>query len=112
MNAWMIGASYAGGAFACSAWAREWARRKGLDARFWSTAAWATGPLAVAAVGLARANAALCPHCMEPMRFEQRWCPTCRALETGIVPDLPGREALPVEADPIFPLGYFEPAAA
>jgi hypothetical protein len=109
MNAWMIGLSYAGGAVACSAWAREWARRKGLNARAWGVAGWAAGPFAIAAVGLARPHAALCPHCLQPMRFEQRWCPTCRAQDT-FVPDLPGREAAPAGAD----LDYdgLEPAAA
>lgn len=111
MNGWMIGLTCAGGAFACSAWAREWARRKGLDSRFWGAAGWAAGPLAVAAVGVARPKAALCPHCLEPMRFEQRWCPTCRAADT-FVPDLPGRIAEAAEAEAIFVYCDCESAAA
>lgn len=111
MDGWMIGLICAGGAFACSAWAREWARRKGLDSKFWGVAGWATGPLAVAAVGVARPNAALCPHCLQPMRFEQRYCPSCRAADT-FVPDLPGRVAEPAEAEAIFVYGEPEPAAA
>lgn len=111
MNAWMIGLGYAGGAFACSAWAREWARRKGLDSKFWGASAWAAGPLAVAAVGFAPARAALCPHCLQPMRFEQRWCPTCRAHDT-FVPDLPGRDPVPEEAEAVGAYAGLEPAAA
>ncbi len=112
MNAWMIGMGYAGGLLACSVWAHEWARRKGLNARAWGMAGATTGPLAVAAVGLWRAQGTLCPHCMQPMRFEQRYCPTCRTYSVAEVPDLPGREAAPAEADVIFPHSYFEPAAA
>ncbi|MGE4529569.1 MAG: hypothetical protein AB7D00_14490, partial [Rhodospirillaceae bacterium] len=83
MNAWMIGVGYAGGFACCSLWAREWARRKGLNAKVWGVAGAAAGPLGVMAVGLWRARASLCPHCLAPMPFEARYCPTCRAREHG-----------------------------
>ena len=81
---WMIGMSAVGGLAFCAWWSREWARRKALNATAWGWAGAVAGPLGVAAVGLRRAEGALCPHCGAPMRFEERYCSTCRALE-GIV---------------------------
>lgn len=117
MNAWMIGMSYAGGMAACSAWAGEWARRKGLNAKVWSAAGAATGPVALAALGVWRAQAALCPHCLQPMRFEQRYCPTCRSAEQAeTLPPAP--RAMPhyvaarTGSDVLLTHGYFEPTSA
>lgn len=116
MEAWMIGMSYASGMVACSAWAGEWARRKGLNAKVWSAAGAATGPVALAAVGLWRAEAALCPHCMQPMRFEQRYCPSCRHAEqaTDAPPPVapPQRAAVRANSDILLTHGYFEPTPA
>lgn len=83
MNAWMIGVGTAGSLACCSLWAREWARRKGLNTKVWGAAGAAAGPIGVMAVGLWRARASLCPHCLAPMPFEARYCPTCRAREHG-----------------------------
>jgi len=115
MNAWMIGMSYAGGMVACSAWAGEWARRKGLSPKVWGVAGAATGPVALAAVGLWRAQAALCPHCLQPMRFEQRYCPSCRTAETvNVAPAAsPSYVAEPrASSDVLLHHGYFEPTPA
>lgn len=111
MNAWMIGMSYAGGMVACSAWAGEWARRKGLSPKVWSAAGAATGPVALAAVGLWRAEAALCPHCLQPMRFEQRYCPTCRSVEQAETTEIamPRFAAARTGSDVLLTHGYFEP---
>jgi hypothetical protein len=114
MNAWMIGMSYAGGMVACSAWAGEWARRKGLSPTVWGVAGAATGPMALAAVGLWRAQAALCPHCLQPMRFEQRYCPTCRTAEcAATVPMATPRDgAARASSDVLLSHGFFEPTSA
>jgi len=84
MNAWMIGVGYAGSFACCSLWAREWARRKGLNTMVWGVAGAAAGPIGVTAVGLWRARASLCPHCLTPIPFEARYCPTCRSREHGV----------------------------
>jgi hypothetical protein len=105
MTAWTIGMIWAGGLFACALWSREWARRKGLNANAWGWAGAAAGPLGVAAVGLRKAEGALCPHCGAPMRFEARYCPTCRALERAAV--TPPRRIAP-RADDLFGHGYFD----
>ncbi|MBN2751567.1 MAG: hypothetical protein JXQ84_02550 [Rhodospirillaceae bacterium] len=96
MNAWMISAGYAGSLACCSVWAREWARRKGLNSKVWGVAGATTGPLGVIAVGFWRARASLCPHCLAPMSFDARYCPTCRARERGEIIDRPRQSrALP-----------------
>ena len=112
MNAWMIGMSYAGGMAACSAWAGEWARRKGLNAKVWGAAGAATGPMALAAVGLWRAQAALCPHCLQPMRFEQRYCPSCRDAEQALRAPMatPRYAEAQVGTDVLLSHGFFEPS--
>lgn len=105
--------SYAGGLAACSVWAREWARRKGLSTKVWGAAGAAAGPLGVVAVGLWKPQAALCPHCRAPMRFEARYCPTCRSLEGAAVvsPGVVVAEARLGE-DALFGHGYFESEAS
>jgi hypothetical protein len=111
MNAWMIGMSYAGGMVACSAWAGEWARRKGLSPRVWGAAGAAAGPVALAAVGFWRAEASLCPHCLQPMRFEQRYCPSCRTAERTETAEIaaPSHAVPRVGSDVLLTHGYFEP---
>jgi hypothetical protein len=81
MELMMLSAGYIGSLAISSAWAGEWARRKGLNAKGWRVIGAAAGPLAVVAVGLRQPEAALCPHCKTPMRFEARFCATCRAQE-------------------------------
>lgn len=114
MNAWMIGMSYAGTAAACSAWAAEWARRKGLDSKAWSAAGAAAGPFALAVLSLKTPEAALCPHCLQPMRFEQRYCPHCRAAERAAMAAEAPSLAVPVRraGDALLVHGYFEPSPA
>jgi len=90
----------------CSLWSGEWARRKGLDVKSWSLIGAITGPFGVVALALRDAEASLCPHCKTPMRFEERYCATCRAHENMDQQEVLLAEALDDEI--LLPHGFFE----
>jgi len=110
MNLWMFSLGYAGGLAVCSLWAGEWARRKGLNAKAWNAIGMTAGPLGVLAVGLHKAEASLCPHCKTPMRFEERYCATCRAIEVqqAEMQDIRTGEADFAENNVLVHHGFFE----
>jgi len=83
MNGWMLSLGYVGGLAASSLWAREWARRKGLNTRFWGMTGALTGPVGLAGLFLARPKAIPCPHCGTPLDLSARYCPVCRAREAA-----------------------------
>lgn len=111
MEALILGVGYAGGFAACSVWAREWARRKGLNATVWGVAGAAAGPVGLVAVGLWKAKAIPCPHCLTPMPFEARYCPTCRARERDAARHAAMELPVAIDHDPLFDHGYFEQPA-